>query len=225
MIIVNAMIKDNIMCREDKKLKCYLILQSFCPLLILMFVKHFDDNHFELVLRFFTFVFEGDFSVFSKAINNSAIGDVIISFLSVLWVLLTVLVAIGFRDVQTTNLDSHGENITNVVEINDSGATYLMTFILPLLVDDVSTIRGMIFFAVLFIMVIFLLIKSNLVYQSPILALFNYKVFEFQFMSPHGSDIDANKTYIGLSRDSLPSSKRIIKRRYIADNVFLVYND
>lgn len=210
---------------EDKKLKCCLILQSFCPLFILTFIKHFDVSYFELILRFFYFLFHGDFSIIYKAVNNPMFGGVIISILSALWVLFTVLVAIGFRDIQTTNFEPCGENITNVVEKNDSGVIFLMMFILPLLVNDVSTIRGIIFFAVLFILVVSLLIKTNLVYQSPVLAIFNYKVFEFQFMSPHGSDVEPNRTYVGLSRDSLPSSKGIIKRRYISDNVFLVYND
>lgn len=206
---------------EDKRLKCCLVLQSFCPLFILMLIKHGDFVYIKLVAQFFCSLVYGDFNVICRAFNNPVIGNVIISLICIGWIAFTALIAIGFNDIQSTNFDSPGEEISNVTEKKDSGVTFLVTFIVPLLVEDVSTIRGSIFYLVLLVMVIFLLIKSDLVYQNPILALFNYKVFEFQLAS-QSKDIQ-NKTYIGLSKGSIPSKN--IKWRYIADNVFLVADD
>lgn len=208
--------------QEDRKLKEYLVLQSFFPLFVLVFIQHV--GHFDLIARFFSSLIHGDFNAIIKAIGNPSLGDVVITAVCIGWFIVTVVVTIGFKDLQTSNFDSYGERIQIGTEKKDSGVTFLITFVLPLLVDDVSTLRGFIFFVILLVMVIFLFMKSDLFYQNPVLVALKYKVFEFQFISPY-KDVEEKKTYIGMSKGTLPSSKGNIKRRYIADNVFLVYND
>lgn len=207
---------------EDRKLKKCLVLQSFCPLFILVFIQHV--GHFDLIIRFVSSIFLGDFNALGKAIRNPALGDVVISTVCIIWIIVTVVVAIGFNDLQTSNFDSHGEMIVLGSEKKDSGVTFLVTFVLPLLVNDVSTPQRFIFFVVLLTMVIFLFMRSDLFYQNPVLVALRYKVFEFRFISPY-TDVEENKTYIGMTKGALPAAKDKIKRRYIADNVFLVYND
>lgn len=210
------------MLKEDKKLKRFLVLQSFCPLFLLIFIKHV--GHSELVVRFIVGLFHGDWSVIGRAWKNSFLGDVIITALCVIWFLLTAIVALGFKNLQNSNFDSYGETITIGSEKKDSGVTFLVTFVLPLLVDDVSTLRGFIFFIALLMMVIFLLMRSDLFYQNPVLAALRYKTFEFTFDTPH-KDVQENKTYIGLSKGGVVFGKAAIKRKYISDDVFLICND
>ncbi len=182
--------------QEDKKLKRFLVLQSFCPLFLLIFIQHV--GHVELVIKFFCSILHGDWTSIGKAINSPALGDVAVTTLCVIWFLITTIVAIGFRNLQNSNFASHGETITIGPEKKDSGVTFLVTFVLPLLVDDVSTLRGFIFFIALLTMVIFLLMRSDLFYQNPVLVALKYKSFEFKFDQPY-TDVEANKTYIGLS--------------------------
>ena len=66
--------------------------------------------------------------------------------------------------------------------------------------------------------------RSDLFYQNPVLVALKYKTYEFQFVNPY-KDVRGDKTYIGLSKGDIPSDKEIIKRKYIADDVFLIYND
>lgn len=208
--------------QEDKKLKRFLVLQSFCPLFLLILIQHI--GHFDLILRFFSCFLHGDRSVFGKMMRSPALGDVVLSILSIIWLISTAVVAIGFRNLQNSNFASHGETITIESERKDSGATFLVTFILPLLKDDVSTFRGFIFFSILLMMVIYLLIRSDLFYQNPVLVVLSYKTYEFRFDNPY-TDVEENKTYIGMTRGALPVNGVTIKRKYIADYVFLVYND
>ena len=210
------------MLTEDKRLKGHLILQSFCPLFVLIFIKHVGYS--DLVISFFRELFKGNWSVLQRAINNPALGDVVITILCIVWFLITAIVALGFRNLQTSNFASHGETIIIAQEKKDSGVTFLVTFVLPLLVDDVSTLRGFLFFAVLLFMVIFLLIRSDLFYQNPVLVALRYKAFEFQLDNPY-QDVKKDKTYIGLTKGDLPVDDKAIKRRYIADDVFLIYNE
>ena len=206
----------------DKKLKCFLVLQSFFPLFLLIFIRHV--GHCDLVLRFLTGIFHGDWSVFRKMVKSPALGDVVISFFSILWMVITVIVVIGFHNIQNSNFASHGETIIIESEKKDSGVTFLVTFLLPLLVDDVATLRGFLFFSTLLVMVILLLIRSDLFYQNPVLAALHYRIYEFKFCAPY-TDVEENKNYIGMTRYELPSEQVAIKRKYIADNVFIIYND
>ncbi len=207
--------------KEDKKLKFYIVLQSFFPLFILLFIQH--AGHWNLIRDVFFRLLHGDFSVLGKVSRNVA-GDIGITFFCLAWFLFTAVAAAGFRDLQKENFDSHGERILIKKEKTGSGASFLVSFVLPLLIDDVSTRRGFTMFVALLIMLVFLLWKSDLFYQNPVLVVLGYKIFEFQFISPH-NDVNPNKTYIGMSKNSLPIEGEIIKRRYIADNIFLVYND
>ena len=208
--------------QEDKKLKSFLVLQSFCPLFLLVLFKHI--GHFGLIIRFFAGLFHGDFSVLGKMAKSAAFGDVVLSFFSIIWLISTVIVAIGFRNFQYSSFASHGETIIIGSEKKDSGTTFLLTFILPLLLDDVSTLRGFIVFCALVTMVIYLLIQSDLFYQNPVLVALHYKTYEFQFRAPY-EDVEKDKVYIGVTKGSLPYDGAVIKRKYIADDVFLVYND
>ena len=210
------------MLKEDKKLKLFLVLQSFCPLFLLIFIQHV--GHGELILRFLGSIIHDDWSVLGRSCKSNFLGDIVITTICILWFLITAFVALGFRNLQNSSYDHHGETIIIRSEKKDSGVTFLVTFVLPLLVDDVSTPRKFIFFIILLTMVIFLLMKSDLFYQNPVLVALRYKTYEFQFVTPY-KDVQDNKTYIGLSKDRLPFEGAAVKRKYIADDVFLVYND
>lgn len=207
---------------EDTKLKIYLVLQSFCPLFILLLIKHIGDA--EHVSCFLLYLFHGNWKMLFKVITGPALGDTLISIFCILWFLLTLIVALGFRVLQKSNFDSHGEKIIIIDEKKDSGVSFIVTFIVPLLVEDVSTMKGVVFFGILLFMIIFFLLRSNLFYQNPILVVLHYKTYEFQFVNPY-SDVKENIKYIGLTKGSLPVHGVAIKRRYIAEDVFLICNE
>lgn len=206
----------------NNKLKLLLLLQSFCPLFVLVFIQHV--GHFELVLLFFKQFFHGDFSVLNKAIKSSAFGDVLIMIICAFWIIASIIIAFGFRNLENGGFDSHSEKIVIKSEKNDSGVTFFVSFILPLLVEDVSTIRGLILFVLILVMVIYLLQQSNLFYQNPILYALKYRTYEFSFVNPY-DDVESNKTYIGITRKSANLKDAVIKRKSIADNVFFIYNE
>lgn len=200
---------------EDKKLKIFLVLQSFCPLFILIFIRHVGN--IDLVVRFFKELFCCDWSVFGKAIHNTALGDVAVSIFCIIWFAVTIIVSIGFNYLQIANWDSKGKTIMIVSEKKDSGVTFLITFVLPLLDNDVTTLRGFVFFVVLLFMVIFLLVRSDLFYQNPVLVALRYKTYEFNF-----TDAEDNKIYIGITKGKVPYNGVAVKYKCIADDVLLV---
>lgn len=210
------------MLKKDKKLKILLVLESFLPLFILIFIKH--AVKVDLIFRFLSELFKSNWSVIGRALNSSSLGDLLITVLCIAWFLFTFFIAMGFKSLQNSGFDHNGEKIEIKSEKKDSGVTFLVTYLLPLLVDDVSTPRGFILFIVLLMMVIILMMRSDLFYQNPVLVALKYKTYEFQFINP-SQDVKENKTYIAISKDALSSNGRIIKRKYIADDVFLICNE
>lgn len=206
---------------DDIKLKRFLVLQSFAPLFILLVIKHFVDPI--LVFYFFQRLFHNPVGALVQAIHHAEFGNMLISAMCIGWMLLTLLVSRGFKDLQSYGLVAHGESVILVEQKQDSSLTFLMTFILPLLVDSVDTIRGFVFFVALLLMVVVLLMKSNLFYQNPVLAVLGYKVYAFKVLDP-AADMDGEKVYIGITKGNGVTDKAVIKRKHIADDVYLIYN-
>ena len=197
---------------EDRKLKLFLIIQSFSPLFLLLLLKHGGL----LITIFFRRKDVFDFCI------GEHVGNIIITCISIIWLVFLVVVVIGFRSYQTGNFSSKGEHIIILSEKKDSGALFLVTFILPLLVDDLNGVSDILFFVMLLIIVIILLTRSDLFYQNPVLTFFKYKVFEFRFENPIENSF-ASKTYIGISKNELPDETKAIKRKYIAGDVFFFF--
>lgn len=210
---------------ENKNLKRSFILQSFAPLFLLLTIKHLDiDLYWRLVFKFFRTYSEKGVSVFLDAIHHPLFGSFIVSIMGICWLILTIAVALGFQGIQKAGFKDMGETIIIEETPNDSGATFLMTYILPLLTDDVKSLRGLMVFITMLIMVILLLEGSKSFYQNPVLAAMRYKTFSFKFRNP-GSDIsDPDKLYIGITRGTL-TNKVTIKRKHISDGVFVIYNN
>ena len=119
-----------------------------------------------------------------------------------------------------------GENVVVSDDKKDAGISFLVTFVLPLLVDEVTGLREFIFFLTMLTMVLCLLIRSNLFYQNPLLTLLGYRICTFKVIDP-AKDLQpyAKMELIGITRGKPISHEAPIKRKYIADNVFLIYND
>ena len=209
---------------ENKKLKRDLVLQSFAPLFLVLCVKH-AHCYWRFLPSFFLKIRGQDWSVFRDIVGHAFFGDFVVFTISLIWVLWAVLIYGGFTGILQVNFDSYGENLVVVTDKRDVGATFLVSFILPLLLDDVSTLRGFIVFGLLLLMMSILLVNSNLFYQNPLLIILGYRTFEFQFVAAYKDIADKEKVYIGITKGKTISQKSTIKRKYIADDVFIIFND
>lgn len=211
---------------ENLILKRSLVLQSFAPLFILLTIKHIKlDTFWHLMVSFIKLFSDKGLVAVSIAVKNENFGSFVIFIISLMWLLATFIIAIGFRGMQKSGFKSAGEQILIEDSPNDSGATFLVTYVLPLLTDDVSSIRGLIVFLVLLLMVIALLINSNTFYQNPVLSAMKYRTFTFKFVNP-ASDINhSNRVYVGITHGVPIVEDAVIKRKYISDGFFLIYND
>lgn len=218
--------------KENFHLKMYLTLQSFTPLFLLIFVQHVRCDFLRAIFRFFKILAsEADSLGYSlmdalrAAKSYKFLGDFVISVLCVFWIIGAVAVWNGFQNFQTVNFESYGEKIEVLEDAPEGGASYFVTFVLPLMIDDVNTLKGFIVFFFLLLMLILLITRSNLFYQNPVLTILKYRAFRFTFLNPHHDINMDGKTYIGITRGTAINSGTVIKRKYVAGNVFLIFRD
>lgn len=209
---------------ENKRLKRDLVLQSFAPLFLILCVKH-AHCYWIYLEPLLAKIKEKDWKVFFNVIHHAVFGELIVFLISFIWIIWATLVYFGFVGIFTNKFDYRGEGVCITNDKCDSGATFLVSFVLPLMVDDVCTLRGFIIFALLLLIMIKLLINSNLFYQNPVLTVLGYKVFEFQFTDPYKDITNPEKTYIGITKGKMIEEQATIKRKYIADNVFIIFNE
>lgn len=211
--------------KENINVKRGLILQSFAPLFLILAIKYIDiKKYIYLIENFVKSVINDGIHAFVSAINHKYFGSFIVSVLCIIWLIATIVIAIGFKGMQNAGFKSEGEYIIIRETQNDSSATFLVTYVLPLLTEDVSTIRGLIVFLTLLIIVITLLINSNNFYQNPVLAAMKYRTFTFEFKNPASDITHKDRVYIGITKGDPIDEKVKIKRKYISGEIFLVYN-
>lgn len=213
--------------KNNGNLKNSLVLQSFAPLFFLLFIKHFYCQMPKLAVAFFKGV-SSDFSAtITRVWEHPMFWDMLIVLISTAWIIATIIIGLGFCGMQHAGFRSAGEMIVISEEKNDVGITFLVSFVFPLLVDDVTSLRDFLFFASMLTIVVLLLIRSNLFYQNPILSFLGYRIYRFKFSNP-ASDIQQSqkdKEFIGITHGKPICIEAAIKRKYIADDVFMIYND
>lgn len=212
--------------RENLNLKRSLVLQSFAPLFLLLTIKHLDIVlYWNLVIKFLYACKTIGINAIDIAMQHPSFGGFVVSMVGIIWLIVTIAIAMGFNGMQKSGFRSAGEQIVIDDSPNDGGATFLVTYVLPLLTDDVETIRGLIVFLTMLTMVILLLTRSNTFYQNPVLSAMKYKTFAFKFLNPANDIIYPERTYIGITHGVGVVEDAVIKRKYISDGVFVVYND
>lgn len=210
------------------KLKRGLITQSLSPVFVLLVIRHFHCEYFHLLCRFFTLLITQPCTAISTAWNHEMFGELIVSLIGVVWIFRSLLYIPAFAGTQSHGFHSHGEQIISVEEKRDAAASFLMTFILPLLIDELTTPQYWISYLLVIVVVYAVLYQSNLYYQSPVLAILKYHVYEFKVLNPDETDIEGfkeEKSYIGITRGSGITDEAVIKWKKISDDVYLIYNE
>lgn len=212
--------------KDNTKVKRSLIIQSFAPLFLILTIKHFNIcEYYTLVRKFLISVSQSGAGAIKQAIIHPLFGEFVVFLIGICWLFITVSIAFGFKAMQNAGFKSAGEQIIIDDKNNDSSATFLVTYVLPLLTDNLGNLRELIAFLVLLTMVLILMINSKTFYQNPVLAALKYRTFSFKFVNPDSDIEDDEKVYIGITRGTPITEKAVIKRKYISDGVFLVYND
>lgn len=208
---------------DNLSMKRALIMQSFAPLFLILFVKYFNVKLISLCGTFCKCFMKTPQETFIKTVSHPLFITLLLEIFCLLWILYSLYGIKEFKASQRSNFISQGETLVDIERIPDSGVTFFMTYVLPMAMDDLDTLKGMIVFGILMIMLFTLMWKTNLYYQNPVLTVLGYEVFSFKFETTQLVEY-REKACIGITRGTV-KTEQIIKRQIIADNVFLIYED
>lgn len=208
--------------KEHRYLKWLLILQSFLPLYLLLFIKYTNREVFCLAWKFIVLLVHLDFSVFLSAVRHESFIRAVLVFACILFMLMGTVTYLFFTELQTSGFIDNGEKVRDVEDTTDSSIAFFVTYIIPLVMDSVGQWRDFLCFVIVMAMMIMLMRNTNLYYQNPLLTVLGYRTFKFR-LEETDVLVLAKGELIGITRGNFDPEK-VIKRKYISDNVFLVYN-
>lgn len=152
---------------ENLVLKRSLMFQSFAPLFALLAIKYFNPAMFwHLTVSFVKLFSDKGMVAVPIAVANKNFGSFLIFAISLIWLLATFIVAIGFTGMQKSGFRSAGEKISIVGSPDTGNGIFLVNYILPLMINDVSSIRKLMSFLLLLSTVIVVLIDSDTFYPK-----------------------------------------------------------
>ena len=210
------------------RLKSSLVSQSFMPLYLLLLIRYAD---FGGVIKYLWQLWRSDdigayIASDLQDTEKSLLITCILMVLSILSIVVGMITFVMFENFWKSNTDDLGEKIAIDGYDLDVGITFFVTYILPLMLDDIDTLRGFMVFIVLMALMRILLKRSNLYYQNPVLAVMGYKVFKFRFVenaSGISNDRFNDRLFVGLTKGKRIDEGRTVKRRYLEDDVFLLF--
>ena len=109
-------------------------------------------------------------------------------------------------------------NISNVAILKEVNSTYLLTYIMPLIAFNFSKIQDCVSFFLLFIFLMAMYIKYNMVFLNPVLEIFDYTYYSYT--NEAGDKI----VLISLEKFNAIHSKYKIKYVNLGQNLYLVTN-
>lgn len=177
--------------------------------------------HIKLSYKFIDKLFNREWSVFKIILKHDELLTYIVVLICTSWITISIIAYLKFKNFQTAGFQEDDEiQIKNYT--TDTGLGFFMTFVLPLVLDDLGEPREFIAFIVMILLVIILMLRTNLYYQNPVLIILGYTTFIFEIKNPQDRRMK-DKDCIGITKGKI-NGEGIIKYQYIADDVFVVYD-
>lgn len=190
-------------------MKFELTILSLSPVFLLIAIKNCNFNNVSCVTGTTTNVMQ---------IIQDNFWLIILLFISVVWLFTSAIILLKFKKYKSYGW-KEGFVIKNLSYERNESLNFFVTFILPVLFDDLNCWQNVIVFLLIISLLIILLMKTNLFYANPVLTVLGYEVIKFEFDDPP-NDVLAGEI-IGICPKSIHSDKTI-KFKVIDGNVVCV---
>lgn len=203
--------------KENKYLKWLLIVQSFLPLFFLVIIRCYSKIRVEMIFNFISELVHGNLGIIRLALNHSEIFAASLLFVCTLMFVVSLCIYFFFKRSQSFGFQEEEKRIVIDADVTENSVAFFVTYITPLVLDDIDESRGFFSFITIIALLILLMRNTNLYYQNPFLTILGYRSFYFHFDGEEGLGD------IAITKGDFDASK-LIKRKRISDNVYLVYN-
>ena len=184
------------------KLKDMLLIQSLSPVAVLT------------LIRTISLIFDRNQNNCSES-HESLVALIVALVLCVLWLAVAAFSWVTFSAFKWID-KKQGYELSYYEEKEDASINYFVTMIIPLLIDDVGTIQGVLAFIGVVVMMFLLLSKTHLFYANPVLALLDYHLYEIRFKN---NEDFKDKKCLALVKVSNPKNIGTVEYKVIEDTV------
>lgn len=151
-------------------MKTKLTILSLSPLCLLTFVMNF---------KFTSLSDDGQVLTCEQFIQTNSLIIVILSA-CLLWCVGSIFLYIYFKFLVSFG-GNGGYTINEISEDKEAGLNFFLTLVLPLLIGDLNEWQNAVAFAMIFVIIFALLMKTDLFYANPVLTLLGYHVYKLTF--------------------------------------------
>lgn len=130
------------------------------------------------------------------------------------WLIYSLIIYFKFQLYRTFDC-IEGVTIKNVKYERDAGLNFWLTYVFPLLFDELKKWQNLVAFVFILLLMVSLLYKTNLYYQNPVLVILGYRIIHFNFETQE--DIEM----IGICPKEI-NTQYVIKYKFISDNVVCI---
>ena len=142
---------------------------------------------------------------------------IVVISVCVIWIIAALIFYINFAAFKWNDKNG-GYSVCNISENETASLNFFLTLIVPLLLDDVNTLKGALTLLFLVTMICVLIYKTNLFYANPVLSVLGYRVYEFSFQE---NTEYGKKPYIGLCLGTVKENQ-VIEYKKISKKVFYI---
>lgn len=215
-------IKDGVNMSKSCSLKSALLFQSITPLFFLIIIKYINCKSIHKIVSFFRYVFVHPITAIKLAWVSEELLRCGLLVISAVVVLIGAIIYFSFKRNQHMGFASKVEKIKVGENISDVSVAFFVTYVIPLLMDDLDSPRGILLFLCVLSMMLLMMRNTQLCYQNPILSMAGYRIFRFTFEETIETDLKG-KEYIGVTIGKFDDKKAVVRKK-ITDGVYMIYN-
>ena len=140
-----------------------------------------------------------------KDFLNVNVVLLLVDTICILWLILSFYFFLSFLAFKWSGTAS-GYTVNSVEEKKEASLNFFLTLIIPVLIDDVSTLQRAICFIIIVVLICVLLYKTDLYYANPVLAVLGYHFYEYDF---EDNDTVSPGTYVGICKGEVSNQDSI----------------
>lgn len=127
--------------------------------------------------------------------------------------LIFIFISFGSIILLKSGTGKRKKNVNTLERHDDTVISYIMTYIIPLIANEDSSVEVYVVNILLFILIGYIYLRLNLIYLNPLWAMFGHIVYR---------DEDKDIIITNLSRESL-KSRHVLYGYYLSNDIFVAH--
>ena len=219
--------------KDSKKIQESLISQTLSPIALFTIVRVFTihlpfSSYIQNLIAYFknkplSFELKRSNIFFDFLIINEKSNfylDIILLF-CLAWIIKAIISFFSFSTKAKYGYDIKNVVIENIFIEEESNLNFFISFLLPLVANDLFTFNNFLFFLLTLVLLRQLLLRTKYFYITPMLSILKYNVFSFTYTETPDPCIKGKM--IGITKQEIHKDSELICAKKIVNNIYYIY--